>query len=87
MLQKYFYRVAYYFYSTKACNNGFYGPGCIEKCGYCRDQKDCHNVNGSCLTGCENGYRGYLCTSSKICNKHVINNLSIFLKIKLPKTN
>ena len=66
MLQTFFIVLLITFVSTKACNNGTYGHGCLETCGHCRDQKDCHNVNGSCLTGCEDGYRGDLCTSSKI---------------------
>lgn len=53
-------------YFTKACSNGTFGHSCTEICGHCRDQNECHYVNGSCLTGCEEGYRGDLCDSSKV---------------------
>ena len=59
---------------SNACGNGTYGPGCIETCGHCRDQRDCYNVNGSCLLGCEDGYRGELCNSSKVCNTQLFFN-------------
>lgn len=64
------------FLISKACSNATYGQYCIEKCGHCRDQRDCHNVNGSCLSGCEDGYRGELCNSSKVCNTQVTSALS-----------
>lgn len=38
-----------------------YGPGCIETCGHCRDVNKCSNIDGTCLTGCDAGYRGNLC--------------------------
>lgn len=59
---------------SKACNNGTYGQGCKNQCGHCRDQNECHNVYGSCLTGCEDGYRGEMCNSSKVCSKRDTKN-------------
>lgn len=44
-----------------ACNRGLYGADCSETCGQCRDVNQCFNVNGRCLTGCEDGYVGHLC--------------------------
>ena len=35
-------------------------------CGHCSDLNKCHNVNGSCLTGCEEGYIGELCNSGNL---------------------
>lgn len=64
------------FLISKACSNATYGLDCIEKCWHCRDQRDCHHVNGSCLSGCEDGYRGDLCDSSKVCNTLVTSALS-----------
>eukprot|EP00105_Crassostrea_gigas_P034124 XP_019918272.1 PREDICTED: uncharacterized protein LOC105317082 isoform X2 [Crassostrea gigas] len=43
------------------CDRGSYGSGCNETCGHCRDIKQCSNINGTCLTGCDVGYQGNLC--------------------------
>lgn len=53
----------------KACGNGTYGLDCGELCGHCLDQKDCHNVNGSCLIGCKNGFWGPFCKLRKLSDK------------------
>lgn len=50
---------------VKACGNGTYGPDCSVLCGHCLNQNDCHYVNGSCLTGCNTGFQGKFCNSSK----------------------
>lgn len=44
-----------------ACDRGLYGIECNETCGNCRDADQCSNTNGSCLTGCDDGYQGDLC--------------------------
>uniref|UniRef100_K1QL38 Scavenger receptor class F member 2 n=1 Tax=Magallana gigas TaxID=29159 RepID=K1QL38_MAGGI len=44
-----------------ACNKGFYGVDCNEKCGHCREVNQCHHINGTCLTGCAAGFMGNLC--------------------------
>lgn len=46
-----------------ACNKGFYGGDCNEKCGQCREVEKCHHINGTCLTGCAAGFMGTLCTT------------------------
>lgn len=33
----------------------------MDTCGYCLDTDDCHHVNGTCVMGCEPGYKGDLC--------------------------
>ncbi|XP_078329800.1 uncharacterized protein LOC144624230 [Crassostrea virginica] len=43
------------------CQDGKYGDGCQMDCGRCRDLKQCHHVNGTCLSGCEQGYIGEKC--------------------------
>lgn len=48
-----------------ACNRGQYGIDCSETCGKCLDVNQCFNVNGRCLTGCEDGYVGNLCKTRK----------------------
>uniref|UniRef100_A0A8W8MNT0 EGF-like domain-containing protein n=1 Tax=Magallana gigas TaxID=29159 RepID=A0A8W8MNT0_MAGGI len=44
-----------------ACDSGWYGLGCSERCGQCRDVDRCLNTNGTCLTGCSAGYTGHTC--------------------------
>lgn len=53
----------------KACGNGTYGLDCGELCGHCLDKKECLNVNGSCLTGCKNGFWGPFCKLRKLSDK------------------
>lgn len=38
-----------------------YGKNCAHRCStHCNDE-DCNRLNGSCLTGCKDGYRGEKC--------------------------
>lgn len=39
-----------------------YGANCNNPCGKCFDLEQCHHISGTCLTGCESGYRGLKCT-------------------------
>lgn len=48
-----------------ACDSGFYGVDCNKTCGHCRDLNQCFNINGSCLTGCDNGFQGDKCINRK----------------------
>lgn len=43
------------------CSEGFYGDECENKCGYCINSTKCHHVNGTCMDGCEPGYKGEYC--------------------------
>lgn len=52
-----------YLYFSTACAVGTYGFECRETCGNCRDDIKCLNINGTCLTGCKDGYQGFLCKS------------------------
>lgn len=38
-----------------------FGEGCAKRCGHCRNDTHCNHVNGSCLNGCEAGYKGNHC--------------------------
>lgn len=38
---------------------------CNETCGHCRDVNQCLNSNGSCLTGCDAGFKGDVCKTGK----------------------
>ncbi|XP_052694142.1 uncharacterized protein LOC128172387 [Crassostrea angulata] len=46
-----------------ACKRGSFGIDCNETCGHCRDINECSNVDGTCLTGCADGYEGNLCNA------------------------
>lgn len=53
-----------------------YGPVCSQICGACINSTQCHHINGSCLQGCDPGYRGQKCdeglclTYSLKCDLH-----------------
>lgn len=47
------------------CNRGSYGFECNETCGHCRDVNKCLIGNGSCLTGCDAGFKGDVCKTGK----------------------
>ena len=50
-----------YIYSLLECQHGTYGINCSGLCGHCSDLSECSRIDGSCLTGCDNGYHGRLC--------------------------
>ena len=52
------------------CDLGTYGDMCNEKCGNCQDQTKCHHSNGTCLTGCNDGFQGALCKTRKSLTVH-----------------
>lgn len=43
------------------CSNVKFEDGCYRDCGYCRNMSQCHHENGSCVNGCEPGYKQYDC--------------------------
>lgn len=47
--------------NIKGCDSGLYGNECKAICGNCRDIDQCFYKNGTCLTGCADGYQGDLC--------------------------
>ena len=47
------------------CDNRKYGQTCNKSCGHCLNQGFCHHENGACLSGCDPGFHGVLCTSRK----------------------
>lgn len=48
-----------------ACPHSKYGGNCSETCGNCFKNLTCNHVNGTCIKGCQNGFRGQFCRSSK----------------------
>lgn len=47
------------------CDKGYYGVGCKETCGHCRDVKYSLHINGTCVTGCDAGYQEELCKTGE----------------------
>jgi hypothetical protein len=47
------------------CDDNQYGPDCNQTCGKCREDKQCHHINGSCNGGCGPGYKGDNCYQGK----------------------
>lgn len=45
-----------------------YGVGCLERCGYCLNEKGCDYVNGICFSGCGVGYYGFWCKIGRLNN-------------------
>lgn len=43
------------------CPNDYFGRKCPEKCGKCLNDQTCDNVNGTCMDGCNKGFKGELC--------------------------
>lgn len=44
-----------------ACPNGVFGRKCLETCGNCLGDETCYNVDGMCMDGCNEGFKGDLC--------------------------
>jgi hypothetical protein len=54
------------FYIILECTNLTYGYLCDTSCGHCKSRDLCDRVNGSCLSGCENGWEGDKCDIGSI---------------------
>jgi hypothetical protein len=52
---------------TPECSDNHYGPDCSQTCGKCREDKQCHHINGSCSDGCDTGYKGDKCDEGVVC--------------------
>ena len=59
------------------CPKGYYGDDCKKECGYCTDLTQCNHVNGTCLDGCEAGYKGEHCIQRMF--KKIVDILSFLL--------
>lgn len=57
--------------AVSECNIGLNDSECIEPCGHCRDGNQCSKINGSCLTGCDAGFKGDLCETSESTTTNV----------------
>ena len=47
------------------CSNNTHGPGCTSVCGHCINGTLCSHVDGSCEGGCDTGWTGGACVTSK----------------------
>lgn len=48
----------------QACQNGFYGEGCSEMCN--NTCTGCNHINGSCDSGCLQGWKGEFCHIGRV---------------------
>lgn len=73
----------YTFFENLACLNDAYGDDCEYTCGHCFNNASCDTRDGTCLNGCEKGYRGSDCKQRKCfttfyrCIKNI--NIPIFM--------
>lgn len=51
--------------SFLACSQNMYGGNCSKSCGHCFNSEPCHNINGTCMDGCDSGYNGSKCTEGE----------------------
>ena len=52
-------KMCIYCFSGIACKNNTWGPGCYLNC-HCMSGS-CHQVNGTCESGCAQGWTGVAC--------------------------
>lgn len=52
------------FFQNKAFDIGRYGLNCQHVCGHCFKAEQCFHTNGSCSSGCMEGYIGETCSES-----------------------
>lgn len=53
-------------YKILACDNRTYGTNCSKECGFCFGREQCHHVSGTCLKGCDPGYKAGACKERKL---------------------
>ena len=46
---------------SKECDSNTFGQDCVEECGNCVNDEQCHHINGTCLHGCKRGFQGIEC--------------------------
>lgn len=54
----------WYNFCITECNGKSYGQKCQQNCGNCKNNEQCHHVNGSCMNGCDSGFYGTKCDLS-----------------------
>ena len=48
------------------CDDGTFGQDCKQACGNCLGEEQCDHVNGTCLNGCDAGYKGLECAEGNV---------------------
>lgn len=66
-------------FNIEECDRGSYGADCNGTCGHCRDIKQCSNVNGTCVNGCGDGYKGNLCKTREYTYHNVYATVTIYI--------
>lgn len=49
------------------CDGNLYGENCPMRCGHCVRSEQCHQINGTCMNGCDSGYQGSICMEGNFC--------------------
>lgn len=52
-------------YNILVCAKNLYGPRCALTCGSCSNKETCHNIDGTCPHGCDDGVYGEQCQKGK----------------------
>lgn len=55
-----------FFSSFIDCSKNMYGKNCSIPCGHCFNSEQCHHINGTCMNGCDSGYKGFNCTEGDL---------------------
>lgn len=64
--KKAIYRLHIYFVRfCVACPPSKHGENSSELCGNCFQNLPCNHIDGTCMNGCQEGFRGQLCRTSK----------------------
>ena len=50
-----------YVYNSTECTPGSFGYNCSSTCGHCLNNSSCEPANGTCLQGCDPGFKTPLC--------------------------
>ena len=48
------------------CDEGYYGVGCKQICGYCTEISHCDHATGHCTEGCKDWFQGITCHRGRI---------------------
>ena len=66
------------------CDGHMYGQNCSEHCGKCRNNTQCHHLNGSCFSGCVRGSQGDRCNKGTDL-KNAARNVSFNMRCQISK--
>lgn len=61
-----FFTVDLPIYFIEACKHGYYGENCTNTCWNCSNNQTCNNVNGTCIDGCSEGFKGDFCITGTV---------------------